>query len=188
MISDRDFEPWFRTVRCINNISRVLFYVTNPVLIAVISDGIIYKEALYDNKIYRLEISFYIHKYRCHIHKLLYKIIYSVIFINKSFYIYKIYSRCTYGKYHNDTFIIYFFIKWLLCCLIEIDSYIQQLRNGADIGLPYFHIAHFSLYTVDEKYLLILCEYFMPKSSSDSATDFIPYCSLVFLQTDMITG
>ena len=30
--------------------------------------------------------------------------------------------------------IINFFIKKLLsCCLIEIDSYIQQLRNGADI-------------------------------------------------------
>ena len=54
----------------------------------------------------------------------------------------------------------------------EIDSYIQQLRNCAHI--PYFHIAYFSLHAVNEKYLLILSEYFMPKSSSDFATDFIP--------------
>ena len=75
--------------------------------------------------------------------------------------------RCTYGKYPTHTFMIYFFIKKILsCCLIEIDSYIQQLRNGADIS--YFHIAHFSLHTVNDKYLLTLSEFFMPKSS-DSA-------------------
>ena len=83
-----------------------------------------------------------------------------------------------------------FFIKKLLtCCLLEIDSHIQQRRNGAD--LLYFHITHFSLHTVNEKYLLILSEYFKPKSSSDnsdSTTDFLPYCRLVFLRTDMITG
>ena len=70
--------------------------------------------------------------------------------------------------------------------LIEINSYIQQLRDGADI--LYFHIAHFSLHTVNENYLLILSEYVMPKSSPDSATNFTPYCSLVLLRTDMITG
>ena len=69
----------------------------------------------------------------------------------------------------NTTFMIYLKKKTLLsCCLLEIDSYIQQHRNGADI--PYFHIGHFSLDSVNEKYMLILCDFFMPKSSSDSAT------------------
>ena len=54
--------------------------------------------------------------------------------------------------------------------------------------LPYFQTAYFCLHTVNEKYLLIFSEYFMPKPSSDSATDVIPYCSLVFLRAYMITG
>ena len=90
----------------------------------------------------------------------------------KNYWPYLCSLRCTHGKYPTDTCIIIFFIKKLLsCCLIEIDGYIQQPKNGADI--PYFHIAHFSLYSVNEKYVLILSEYFMPKSSPDSATDFM---------------
>ena len=97
-------------------------------------------------------------------------------------YIWEIPNRYVYN--------LFCFIEKLLSyCLIKI-SYIQ-LRNGAynlETVLTYrIFIAHFSLHTANEKYMLILRTYFMLKSSSDSATDFIPYCSFVLLQTYMIT-
>ena len=69
-----------------------------------------------------------------------------------------------------------------------IHQYYKQKKLFKMLYLPYFQTANFCLHTVNEKYLLILSEYFMPKPSSDSTTDVIPYCSLVFLRAYMITG
>ena len=89
LFSDGNFGRWFRTVILDGVMFKTLlsdYFCTN-----IGNLGRWFRTVLYGSLIWQIqyiEVSFSIYKYRCYMHKLLYNILYFVISINTSFYIY----------------------------------------------------------------------------------------------------